>query len=78
MDRPYPDDDRWPHPQFLENRAKVPQKILDEYENQYVAWNWEGTQIVAAATDPETLDAMLVELGVDANRVAVEYLEVVG
>ena len=70
MDRLYPDDSRWPHPQFVENRAKVPQKVLDEYENQYVAWNWEGTQVLAAANDAEALDAKLADLGIDANRVA--------
>src|SRR5258708_2158191 len=76
MDRPYPDDGPWPHPQFTESRAKVQQKVVDEYANLYVAWNWEGTQVVAAANDPATLDAKLADLGIDANRVAVEYLEI--
>jgi hypothetical protein len=78
MDRPFPDDGRWPHPDFHENRLKAAQEILDQYENQYVAWNYEGTQILAGAADRETLDSELDALGVDMNRVVYEYLEVLG
>ena len=50
MNRPFPDDGNWPHPKFDENRQKVILgDALHRFENQFVAWNYEGTQIVVAA-----------------------------
>lgn len=78
MDRPCPDDGHWPHPHFHENRLKAAQEMLDQYENQFVAWNNEGTEILAGSEDRESLEEKLNALSVDTNRVIFEYLEVLG
>ena len=78
MDRPFPDDGRWPHPKFEENRLNAPDELIWQYANQLVAWNDEGTQILAGADDYPALYAKLDAMGVDTNRVMFEYLNVSG
>ncbi len=61
--------------QFLKNREHFPVEELRQYAGQYVAWNLDGTRIVASAIDESTLQAQLVELGIDPAEVVGSYVD---
>jgi hypothetical protein len=59
---------------FNENRRKVPPEELSKYAGRYVAWNLEGTQIIASAAERETLYADLAAAGVPLDCVVQSYV----
>ena len=54
---------------FLTNRRDFPPERLRTFSGQYIAWNLEGTAIVASAPDEPALHDKLVELGIDPGQV---------
>jgi hypothetical protein len=66
----------WPDPNFAKNVAQMPLAELQHWANQHVAWNWDGTRIVAGA---QTLDALCDELdrlGISTGTVVFDYIEI--
>jgi len=58
--RPIPDLSR-----YSRNKRKYPPEDLMKYAGQWVAWNTEGTQVLAAAEDLDGVIAALVAAGHD-------------
>lgn len=61
-------------PQHSRNRSQIPPEQLEPFAGQYVAFNWEGTQIVAHGKKREDVWAMLRQLGIDSGTVAFSYI----
>src|SRR5205823_13855347 len=59
---------------YMLNRNRIPPEEVAAYAGQHVAFNDEGTQIVACGAEPEDVWTMLQELGIDAGRVVLEYI----
>src|ERR1044071_1731649 len=60
---------------FLENCDKFPLEELRKYAGQVIAWNKEGTRIVASAPDWDGLFQRLEELGIHPSQVCSSYLD---
>lgn len=60
---------------FVPNREKFPQDRLLPFAGQWVAFNAEGTDIVAHGEDFEALARYIVEKGIDPQEVVSEYVE---
>jgi hypothetical protein len=58
-----------------ENRSLLPATELARYRGQWVAFSMDGRRIVASARGLAELDALLVELGEDPEKVALEFLD---
>ena len=71
----HPAEAGWLPPDHLENRRKVPPEELEKYRGRQIAWNWEGTQVVAAGEDLEEVFQKLDAAGVDASRVVFSYVD---
>ena len=65
----------WPDPNFEQNREKFPLEELMKYVGQHIAWNWEGTRIMAADPDLSSLDRRLREAGIDVGHVVHDYVD---
>jgi hypothetical protein len=61
--------------QLRENRAAFPASELAKYRGQWVAFSADGRRIVASAPDFVELDGLLVNLGEDPERMALEYID---
>jgi hypothetical protein len=61
--------------QLRENRATFPAAELAKFRGQWVAFSMDGRRIVASATDFVELDALLLAMGEDPERVALEYID---
>jgi hypothetical protein len=59
---------------YNENRNRFPAKQLEPYAGQYVAFNAEGTRILAHGADHFAVEAMLRAAGVDPATVAYERI----
>jgi hypothetical protein len=57
--------------QFLKNRQQVPLEQLAKYAGKYVAWNEDGTAILADDDDPIRLMATVTSLGHDPAAILV-------
>jgi hypothetical protein len=57
---------------YLESRAQFPPEQLAQYAGQWIAWRPDGTRIVAHSSDPEALEALIVDAGEDPQRCIVE------
>jgi hypothetical protein len=68
----YPDIP-WLGPEFFENRHKYPIDELVKYEDQHIAWSWDGTRILANASTEEELGRKLGAAGIDPSRVVFDY-----
>ena len=65
----------WLNPDFLTNYyQQLPDEMLDRYAGQYVAWNWDGTRILADAATREALDRQLTDAGINLQRVVFDYV----
>ncbi len=58
--------------QFRTNRAIFPATELAKYKGQWVAFNQDGTDIVASGIDLEILEDRLKAIRLDPNDVVVE------
>jgi hypothetical protein len=75
MTDPHNDPWGWPDPNFNANQQKVPLEVWERYAGQYVAWSWDGTQVLAAAADREQLDKELLAKGIDPQRVVHGFVD---
>ncbi len=50
---------------FNRNRDLFPESELTKYWGRHVAWNYEGTRILADGATGEEVDRRLKELGID-------------
>jgi len=65
----------WIDARFLENQRRFPPKELLRYQGQYIAWSWDGSQILAADVDRRALDKKLRDGGVDPLQVIHDFVE---
>jgi hypothetical protein len=59
---------------FQANRLAYPEEKLEPFWGMQVAWNKEGTQIVASAGRDEDPHAKLKELGLDPCEVVIDFI----
>jgi len=59
---------------YNRNRNKFPREIELQHAGKHVAFNFEGTQILASGVDREDLEAALVRLGIPRDRVVFERI----
>jgi len=64
----------WPE-HFQKNRARFPAEELWKYAGQQIAWNWDGTKIVAAGRTYDELFQTLEAMKVDLSKVIIDYVE---
>lgn len=60
---------------FDENRGKYPAEQLLAFVGQHVAWDPEGTRILASATTREQVDEKLEALGIHLSQVVHDYID---
>ena len=60
--------------QYNENRNQYPAEQLEPYAGQYVAFNAEGTCVLAHGEDHFAVEAMLRAAGVDPETVVYERI----
>jgi hypothetical protein len=65
----------WIEPIFFENQRRFPPEELQRYLGQHIAWNWDGTSILASDPDRRVLDDKLRAAGIDTGRVVYDYVE---
>jgi hypothetical protein len=65
----------WLDAQYFENRGKFPPEELEKDAGQYVAWGWDGTQILASGATMEEVEQKLVAAGIDPSRVVGDYVD---
>lgn len=59
---------------FDENRAKYPSQGLLGYTNQVIAWQADGTRILAHGATWEEVEERLQALGINPNQVVFEFI----
>jgi hypothetical protein len=59
---------------FIENTNKFPPEELAKYAGRYVAWNFEGTKILASGDDYDELYANLAAAGIKLSTVVQSYV----
>ncbi|MCI0460550.1 MAG: hypothetical protein L0Z62_26650 [Gemmataceae bacterium] len=59
---------------FIENSNQFPREELARFAGGYVAWNLEGTQIVASGADEDDLHANLAAAGLRVSEVVQSYV----
>jgi hypothetical protein len=64
----------WLGADFFENQRKFPPEELMKHEDQQIAWSWDGSQILASASDYAELDRKLKQMGIDPSRVVHDYV----
>ena len=66
-----------PHlgPDYFQNRRNFPPEELLKYAGKFIAWSWDGRQIVAAGDSIEEVDAKLIAAGIDPERVVGDYVD---
>jgi hypothetical protein len=60
---------------FQRNRLKVDPAMLQPYINKRVAWNGDGTCILASGSDYPEVFAELDRLGVRTNQVVFDFID---
>jgi hypothetical protein len=65
----------WLDAQYFENRRNCPPQELEKYAGEYVAWSWDGSQILASGASMEQVEQQLVAAGIDPSRVVGEYVD---
>jgi hypothetical protein len=60
--------------QFLKNRIEFPLEELAQYAGKYIAWNPNGTAILASDEDELRLDATIKAAGHDPSEVLVSFV----
>jgi hypothetical protein len=59
---------------FLPNREAFPLEELDRYQDQYVAFNPEGTKIIAATAQLDTIFDLIRAAGYDPANCPIEFV----
>jgi hypothetical protein len=60
---------------FIENRNKVAPEVWFKHAGRYVAWNLEGTLIVASGADEDELYTNLRAAGIEMSRMVQSYVD---
>ena len=60
---------------FHLNRMRYPLEELERYSGQHVAWNPEGTQILAAGQSLDEVDGKLAQQGIHHSQVVHDYID---
>ncbi len=60
---------------FIKNRHEFPLDELSKYAGKWIAWNPDGTAIVASTDDPDTLHDLILAAGQDPSRCVNSYVE---
>jgi hypothetical protein len=62
-------------PSFFENQRAFSPDELDKYIGRYVAWNLDGSQILASGEDRPSLTQTLRAAGIDPSQVVFDYID---
>ena len=65
----------WTDATFIKNQRNFPAEGLLQYIGQHIAWNWDGSRILAADPERRALDAKLRAAGVDPCQVVHDFVE---
>ncbi len=57
------------------NRSKFPWEKLEPYRGQHIAFNWDGTEIIASASSYGELYDKLEEMGVPPECAVASYVD---
>ncbi|HJT75953.1 MAG TPA: hypothetical protein VJ739_02030 [Gemmataceae bacterium] len=60
---------------FEENRYKFPPEELIPYAGKHIAWNLEGTRILASGDSPDAVDEKLAAMGIHFSQVVHDYVD---
>lgn len=60
--------------EFERNRRRYTLEWLAPYQNQWVAWNWNATRILAHHADPVELVRLIAALGVGSDLSVTEFI----
>lgn len=60
---------------FERNNAEVPLEYQEQFRGQHIAWNAEGTHVVASADEYEDLHAKLREMGIPLDEVVFGHVD---
>jgi hypothetical protein len=60
---------------FFDNQKAFPTEQLDAYAGQHIAWSWDGSRILASASDEAELRRKLVAAGHDPFQVVYDYVD---
>ncbi len=60
---------------YHKNRCHVPPAQLLPYQGKYVAWNLDGTRILASGDTQEEVDEQLSAAGIDRHQVVADYVD---
>jgi hypothetical protein len=58
--------------EYLKNRIAYPLDDLAKHRGEWIAWSPDGTRVVAASRNPETLDELVRAAGEDPEECAIE------
>jgi hypothetical protein len=76
MDNNNRDDVPWVDgAKFNDNANRFPEEELSKYWGQHVAWNLDGTQILASGKDNDEVDEKLIAMGIRISHVVHDYVE---
>jgi len=64
----------WDGVAYRENRDRHTADELRPYAGQWIAWNLEGTKVVAHQQDGQEVIRQVEAQGLDANRVVMEWM----
>ena len=70
-----PGDAAWLPSSYFANRANFPPEELRKYAGRYVAFSWDGSQVVASGDDEEMVESELLAKGVEPSRVVFSYVD---
>jgi hypothetical protein len=74
MDRPT-DLEGWPHPDFDKNHRAFPIEELWKHIGKHIAWNRDGTQIVADGATLGEVISKVEALGLKGMQVVFDYVD---
>jgi hypothetical protein len=60
---------------FGDNRSRFPPEDLLPYAGQHIAWNGDGTRVIASAPDWEALEQKLQAAGIPGDHVVFGYVD---
>jgi hypothetical protein len=60
--------------QHFENRRNFPADELAKYAGRHIAWNWDGTRVLASGETLDAVEGQLQAQGADPGRVVFDYI----
>lgn len=65
----------WLGREYFDNQARRNPEDLLRYAGQYIAWSWDGAEVVASGqSEGEVRDKLLAQ-GLDIHRVVYDYID---